>query len=412
MVRSRLVHSILECAAQGKSVSAIARELGLARNTVRKYLHGTPPTAAPRRQRPSKLDPFKDQIRQWIGEDRLLNCETIFERIVVLGYTGKRSILRAFVHPLRPTRPAPQAPVRRYETKPGDQLQFDWGEFTYDDAGVTRKLFGFTAILGYSRMRFVTFTKRCDAPTLIRCIMDACEFFGGLPRAMLTDRMKTVLLQMDHRQPVWHPLFGDFMAAIGVTPRVCRAYTPQTKGKVERSVGVIKYGFWPGVRFTDLDDLNRQARLWCEARNHRVHRTTGQPPATRWAEEGLQPLPTGWAWAQWATEERKVSWDGFLSYDGVLYGLPGRAHLSGTLVQVRGTRGQLSVWTGGQCVLTTAQRARSGMIVPHPDQFAGVAPATAHQPPPTPRGHQVPMPPVPARALAEYDRLCGVEVAA
>ncbi len=74
---------------------------------------------------------------------------------------------------------AGHAPVQRYETKPGEQLQFDWGEFVYEDAGVQRKFYGFTAVLGYSRMRFVTFVKRCDTPTLIRCLMEAFEYFGG-----------------------------------------------------------------------------------------------------------------------------------------------------------------------------------------------------------------------------------------
>src|SRR5436853_4616524 len=86
--------------------------------------------------------------------------------------------------------------------------------------------------LGYSRMRFVTFVKRCDTPTMIRCLMQAFEYFGGLPRAALTDRMKSVILEMDGKTPKWNPLFADFMACIGVVARVCKSYTPQTKGKV------------------------------------------------------------------------------------------------------------------------------------------------------------------------------------
>ena len=147
-----------------------------------------------------------------------------------------------------------QRPVRRYETRPGQQLQFDWGEFIYDMDGTRHKLYGFAAVLGYSRMRFVCFTKRCDTPTLIRSLMAACEYLEGLPDAILTDRMKSVILTMDGRQPQWNPQFADFLAAIGVTPRVCRAYTPQTKGKIERSIGVVKSSFWAGVRFTDLAD--------------------------------------------------------------------------------------------------------------------------------------------------------------
>ncbi len=92
MIRSRTVHTIHELATQGKSIHTIATTLGLARNTVRKYLRGAPsPKARP--ARPSKLDPYKDQIRRWISEDHLYNCDTMFTRLHALGYTGHISIL-------------------------------------------------------------------------------------------------------------------------------------------------------------------------------------------------------------------------------------------------------------------------------------------------------------------------------
>jgi len=402
------MHTIHELAAQGLSLHAIARQLGLARNTVRKYVRGAAVPAA-RPTQPQKLDPFKDQIRRWVQEDHLLNCVTMRDRLRTLGYSGGVSQLKAFVQPLRPPK-AGHFPVRRYETPPGEQLQFDWGEFRYDQGGSYHKVFGFTAVLSYSRMRFVVFTKRCDVATLIRCLLLACEYFGGLPRTMLTDRMKTVLLEMDGTTPVWNSVFADFMAAIGVAPRVCRAYTPQTKGKVERSVGIIKHSFWPGVCFTDLDDLNTQARAWCEQRNRQIHHTTHQRPIDRWANEGLQPLPRGFAWERFATEERKVSWDGYLSYDGVLYGLPSDPPVAGSSVQVRAQHGLLSVWRAGQLLVSLAQRARSGEVVTHPDQFRTVAPASAHRHAAEPLAHQLVVAPVARRALADYDQLTQAEV--
>jgi hypothetical protein len=213
------------------------------------------------------------------------------------------SVLKAFVHPLRP--PASGcAPVIRYETKPGEQIQFDWGEFKYEDHGVARKLYGFSAILCYSRMRFVTFVKRCDVQTLIRCLMEAFEYFGGLPKAALTDRMKSVLLEMEEKQPRWNAHFADFMASIGVAPRVCKAYTPQTKGKIERTIGYVKKNFWPGVSFSEIDDLNRQAQTWCERINIRVHGTTHERPSERREQEPLGSLPQAFAWERFAAEER------------------------------------------------------------------------------------------------------------
>src|SRR6266487_393531 len=229
MIRSRTVNTIHELSAQGKSIQDIAISLGIARNTVRKYLRHPELCAMPhpRPNRRSKLDPFKEQVRQWITEDHCYNCEAMLPRLLEMGYTGSLSVLKAFVHPLRP--PASGcAPVIRYETKPGEQVQFDWGEFKYEQDGVARKLYGFSAILCYSRMRFAIFVKRCDVQTLIRCLMEAFEYFGGLPKAALTDRMKSVLLEMEEKKPRWNACFAAFMASIGVSPRVCKAYTPQT----------------------------------------------------------------------------------------------------------------------------------------------------------------------------------------
>jgi len=412
MLRSKSVHTIRELAAQGKSIRTIVAETGIARNTVRKYLRGTP-QAAPRPRRQSKLDPFKNQIRTWITEDHLLNCETMLERLQAQGYTGAISILKDFVQPLRPPRPTRQA-VRRYETKPGEQMQIDWGEFLYEQDGQIHKLYGFTAVLSYSRMRFVCFTKRCDTSSLIRCLMQACEYFEGLPTSFLTDRMKSVLVQMDGKTPQWNAQFADFLAAIGVTARVCRAYTPQTKGKIERSIGVVKQSFWPGVRFTDLSDLNQQARAWCDRRNQRVHATTRVRPLDRWVEEELRPLPAGFAWERFGLEERRVTADNFVSFDGVLYGLPASAALTGRVVQVGVRGGTLSVYHQGQVVTQHQVRPQSGTQVIHPQQFAGVPLARTQQQAPVALGHQLPPPTPVRRSLEEYDQLYGVaaEVAA
>jgi transposase len=77
-------------------------------------------------------------------------------------------------------------------------------------------------------MRFITFVKRCDTPTMIRCMMAAFEYFDGLPKAALTDRMKSVFLDMDGKTPIWNPVFADFAACLGIAPRVCKPYKPQT----------------------------------------------------------------------------------------------------------------------------------------------------------------------------------------
>lgn len=408
MIRSGTMHTIHELSAQGKSIHAIARELGIARNTVRRYLRGKP-EAVPRPKRGSKLDAYKGQIHRWINEDHLLNCEVMLPRLQTLGYTGSSSTLRAYVHTIRPQNNG-QPPVMRYETKPGEQMQYDWGEFHYEQQGKDRKLYGFTAVLSYSRMRFVTFVKRCDTPTMLRCLMEAFDYFGGLPRTALTDRMKSVFLEeMDGEKPKWNPVFADFMATFGIAPRVCKPYKPQTKGKIERTVGIMKSSFWAGVHFTDLDDLNEQAWVWCDRLNQKIHRTTRRIPMDLWAEENLMPLPKDPAWERYGAEERRVSLDGFISFDGVLYGLPAFPPVAGAMVQARKRRRELQVFFAGQLIATHQIRPRSQEIVLHPDQFSHVPATPSLRQAARPLGHQVKTPSVLIRSLSEYDQLFGLE---
>ncbi|HEY6407054.1 MAG TPA: hypothetical protein VIY29_06280 [Ktedonobacteraceae bacterium] len=147
------------------------------------------------------------------------------------------------------------------------------------------------------------------------------------------------------------------MVSIAVAARVCKPYTPQTKGKVERTVSHVKQSLWGGITFTDLDDLNRQAPAWCERINSRVHRTTHARPVERLAQEQLLPLPQDFAWERFATEERKVTWEGYVSYDGVLYGLPGALKLAGKQVQVADAQGSGLRLVSGQTGLCDCQAA-------------------------------------------------------
>jgi hypothetical protein len=282
----------------------------------------------------------------------------------------------------------------------------------YEKDGQDRKVYGFVAILGYSRMRFITFVKRCDTPTMIRCMMQAFEYFDGLPKAALTDRMKSVFLEMDGNTPVWNPISADFAASLGFAPRVCKPYKPQTKGKVERSVGIIKYGFWPGIRFTDIDDLNAQARVWSDRLNQKVHRTTLRVPMDLWGEENLTALPKDSAWERFGAQERRVSWDGFISYDGVLYGLPASPPVAGLMVLVRERQPELRVFSQGTLIATLQKRPRSQEIVVHPDQFRQVTPTSPIRQIDKPLGHQITAPQVETRPLAEYDQLFGLEAQA
>src|SRR5947199_4331839 len=120
-------------------------------------------------------------------------------------------------------------------------------------------------------------------------------------------------------------------------------------------------------------------------------------PMNRWVEEQLRPLPTDYAWERFGAEERRVSWDGFLSYDGVLYGLPAEPPVAGSVVQVRERQQQLRVFARGKLIATLQKQPRSQQIVQHPEQFVKVSATGSARKTPPPLGHQLPPPTVEIR---------------
>jgi hypothetical protein len=157
--------------------------------------------------------------------------------------------------------------------------------------------------------------------------------------------------------------------------------------------------------------LPEQARVWCDRLNQKVHRTTGRVPMDMWVEEQLSPLPKDYAWERFGAEERKVSWDGFVSYDGVLYGLPAEPPTAGSAVLVRERKLELRIFSQGKLIVTLQKRPRSQDIVPHPDQFQKVTPSTPLRKTEKPLGHQIESPSVTVRDLSEYDQIFGLEAA-
>lgn len=138
--------SIFELHGSGKGIKEISRELGVSRNTVRKYLRVREvPERKPAPKRPSLLDPYKEKVLELVGKG-VLNCVVILREIRQLGYPGGISILKEFVHPFRALR-QPEA-VMRYETGPGEQAQADWGEVKYIENGRKKRLYFLVLTLG------------------------------------------------------------------------------------------------------------------------------------------------------------------------------------------------------------------------------------------------------------------------
>lgn len=308
---------------RGLSISAIAEITGYNRRTVRKAINGPlSPTPQKRQPRVSKLDPFVPYLKKRI-EEGVLNCNKLLSELEKQGYQGGKSLVKSFVQPYREARR--QAATVRYETEPGEQAQVDWGHFGFiEHQGARRKLYAFVMPLGWSRAMYLEFTVSADAAWWLRCHAHAFAYFGGVPQVVLHDNLKTAVLAHDSDGTVhWNERYLDFAGYYGFTPRACRPYRAQTKGKVESGVKYVRGNFWPGLRFTDLADLNRQAQDWLAfTANVRIHGTTGEVPFARLPLEPLQSLVGKPAYDTALVTFRRATKDCFVSYDANDYSVP------------------------------------------------------------------------------------------
>jgi len=335
---------------QGLNISQISRETGNHRNTVRKYLTAqTMPVPAPRRVRPSKLDPFKEYIQQRI-RDYPLSAARIYREIQERGFDGKYTIVKDYIRKIRPPTSVPA--VFRFETKPGVQSQVDWGECGHLNVdGRRRKLYCFSMILGYSRMRYVVFTLSTDTYTLIQCHLGAFEYFGGYTEEILYDNIKTVILKraLRAREHQWNPKFEDFFSHHGFIPRLCKPYCPQTKGKIENTIGYVKRDFLLGGTFSSLDDMNRQVLQWCNRVNATPHGTTNEIPFDRLHQENLKSILAIPPYLLRREEHRKISREAYISYLGNRYSVPYRYAGREAVVEIQSDQMVVRVGTETVC---------------------------------------------------------------
>ena len=281
---------------RGLSKAAIARELDVSRRSVHHWIATgqlerdlTTPGPRVRVGAPTKLAPYHAIITTRLETYPALSAVRLFDEVRAAGYAGGISQLRAFV---AATRPEPE-PVVRFETPPGHQAQVDFAECRFPWG----KRFALLVVLGYSRLLWLRFYPRQTQAVVQDGLAAAFAYFGGVPRELLFDQMKAVVVA-DHR-PVGGTLlenaeFLRFAAHWGFRIRACRPYRAQTKGKVERPVGYVRGNLLYGREFLGDADLAAQTDHWLEhTANARVHGTTGEVPRVRFERDERAALLPG-----------------------------------------------------------------------------------------------------------------------
>lgn len=248
---------------EGWPVGTIADQLGRHHDTVERVLvHGGLPVDK-QVARSRLVDSFLPFIQETLAKYPRLRASRLWGMVRARGYTGSKSGFRAIVSRLRP-RPRAEAYLRRV-VLPGEEAQVDWAHFGKLTVGrAQRELFAFVMVMSYSRLRFVTFTMGAAMPSFLRGHVEAFRFFNAVPRVILYDNLKSAVLERAGDAVRFHPTLLALAGHYRFEPRACAPYRPNEKGRVERAIRDVREGFFAARTFTSLDDLNAQARAWCE----------------------------------------------------------------------------------------------------------------------------------------------------
>lgn len=243
-------------------VNTIAAELGVHHTTVERAIEVERfGYSAARPVRPSMLDPYKEFIKQALDKHPRLRATRLYDMVRARGYAGSVVQVRRFVAGVRPQ--AKAEAFLRLETLPGEQAQVDWGHFGKIRMGhASRPLSCFVMVLSWSRAMYARFALDQTLESFIRGHVEAFSALGGVPRQILYDNLKSVVLEREGEHIVFHPRLLEVAGHYHFAPQPCAPYRGNEKGKVERTIQYLRHAFFDARQFHDVAALNAQLREW------------------------------------------------------------------------------------------------------------------------------------------------------
>ena len=263
----------------------------------------------------------------------ITNSAVCLERLQELGFEGSLSTVKRYIASHKHLVPAKRQLVapqgsrgRRFTTEPGEAYQMDWG-FTkvVDYDGSKYNVACFAMVCHYCGQQYVEFFPNAKQENLFIGMLHAFGYMG-IPEHVLTDNMKSVVLHRDFEgHPVWQKDYESFMKTVGFQTKLCKPRHPFTTGKVERLVRFVKENFLAGRVFWNITDLNRAALEWCNRQNGSYHNAAAGVPQelhdNRCAGH-LRILEMNPTLLFYLCPERRISFDGFVNYEGRRFGVP------------------------------------------------------------------------------------------
>ena len=272
-------------------IGTVARRFGVHHSVVRRAVY----EVAEPRPLPavSAVDPFKPYLVERLEKYPELTATRLFAELRERGFEHGIAVLRRYIAHLRG--PRLRKAYLRVEVEPAEQAQVDWGSFGHMRIGATqRPLSVFVMVLSWSRALFLDFSLDQRMETFCRMHQSAFDFFGGVPRKVLYDNLKSVVLHHIGSTVQFNPTFLAFAGHYLFEPTAAPVRYPEAKGRAEAIIKYIRHAFFYGRSFTSIEDLRAQAAAWRDdVANQRLHATTRERPADRLRIERarLRPLP-------------------------------------------------------------------------------------------------------------------------
>jgi len=371
-----IVTAIRDLASRGIGSKSIAKQLGVARNTVRRYRRE--PVTAGVQVRPAarKLSEADRQTARELYTGVAAGNAVVVQRLLAERdvIVTARTVQRAVADLRRAQRAAALATVR-VETAPGDQLQIDFGQRRIAIAGVAVRVFLLVAVLSYSRRLFVKAFLNERGDDWREGIAAAFRHFGGVPRVLLGDNARALVVGRDRATGTvsYHPAYLAFCRDWDVQPRACAPYRARTKGKTEAGVKFVKGNALAGLRFDSFAGLEQHLAEWMVVADRRRHGTTREAPIVRFERDEralLRPLLDRALPRRVQRIRRRVALDAFVDVDTVRYSVPHclvRDH-----VEVAVGDDRVEIFHGTELVATHARSTEPFARVVNPQHYAGL----------------------------------------
>ena len=387
MLAPEVVDRIRELSGQGLGSQRIARELGVSRNTIRRYLAGA---MVGFQERPAarRLDgPTLSEVHRLDGTLAEGNAVVIQQELASRGsHVDLRTLQRA-VATLRQEERARALATVRFETPPGQPIQIDCGEKVVQIADQPVKVYLMTAVLGHSRRLDCRAFLAQRPDDWLEGLEGAFQHFGGLTEKVLCDNASPLVTSHDRQsgQVVWNPGFEAFCRDRGLTPKACRPRRARTKGKIERGVGYVKHNALAGRSFASFEVLQRHLAWWMvEVADERIHGTTKEKPSSRFERDerqSLRPLSARPLAVRTRRLSRRVSADCLVDIDTIRYSAP-HGHVRET-VEVVVQEKEVEIWLRGRCIAQHQRCFEPHTWVRDPAHFEGLFRREERTPVPT-----------------------------